>query len=135
MKRWLFSDDYAIFRYLVRNDYDISLYNGRLVRGAHGDICRISIGCLPFINLEKMVDQFKVPNTDEKEHPFDEINSSFMKYITNPSDNEYVKWENYKLSYTIKKGDERILQKAESYYSYWQIYELEAIMAIRKESL
>ncbi|AFV22382.1 hypothetical protein Mpsy_0169 [Methanolobus psychrophilus R15] len=119
VKRWLFNDEYAIF-----NHQKILIPPDKIV---------LPTVCLPLIHLEENIFEFRnLSFYAKKEHPFDETNKDWQEYLINPYASDFIEWENYVLNHIDEEGEKWRLQKSESYYSYWQIYELEAINIFRK---
>jgi len=66
-------------------------------------------------------------------HPFDEKDKNWQRYITNPIDSElFVAWKDYDVNYKEEDGQSWCIHRAQNYYSYWQIYEINGINDFRK---
>ena len=117
IKRWLFSEDYAIFK---ENDFftpnDIKGYNPA------------------FLSLQKLDDEiFEFRSCYNKtRHPFDEMNKDWQIYLRNPKEDEFTDWEDYEVNYIDENEGSRVTNRNKNYYSYWQIYELDAINDFRR---
>lgn len=118
IKRWLFSEDYAIFK---ENDFftpnDTKSYNP------------------VFLSLQKLDDEISEFTCcyNKTRHPFDEMDKDWQIYLRNPMDDKFTDWKNYEVNYINENGDSRVTNRNKNYYSYWQIYELDAINDFRRK--
>ena len=85
--------------------------------------------------LYKLKDEmvrFQQPHFFDKVfHPFDDGGKDWQKHLINPKDSKFTEWKNYEVEYEDENGVPWRTKKAKNFYSYWQIYELDAINNFR----
>ncbi|WP_048065614.1 hypothetical protein [Methanosarcina acetivorans] len=121
---------YPIKRKIVPEEYAILQQQGE---GDQSVIKRINVEHLPLIKLEDEYFKFRNNIGDTITHPFDKVNEEWQKYLINP--NEIDEWENYEVNYIDADGKSWKTSKAENFYSYWQIYDIDSINEFRKRFL
>lgn len=120
IKRWTFSEDYAIFKHQeIFTPPNKQNYNPSY---------------LPLLKLEEEISKFlDLMFFDKINHPFDEIDENWQEYLTNPLNNEFIDWKDYEVNYTFKGNNWKTI-RAKNYYSYWQIYEIDGINEFKTRS-